>query len=57
MSHGFARRSAWDVNVTGDGIVVAVLRESEETLSVWKHAFELTYTVEFDANSLRTTLA
>ena len=55
-SHGFARRSTWQVHsVAGDTLTLA-LADSESTREMWGNRFELLYAVTLGAHSLSTEL-
>lgn len=59
--HGFARNQVWSVvshDRTAEGATLVLsLRESEESMRVWPHAFQLTYTVRVTSSSLHCELA
>ena len=54
--HGFARTSDWELLRSGAGQAVLRLRESESSLSIWPHKFELEYTVMISAARLELAL-
>jgi len=61
--HGFARSSTWSliegqalVDTAEDSRVTLCLRDSDETLKIWPHKFELRYTVTLSAVSLTMSL-
>jgi len=57
--HGFARTSNWEVARTDSDAnsctVELILKESDQTLTLWPHAFTLLYTLTLSACGLRTT--
>ena len=55
--HGFVRTRPWTLVEANPGRVVFTLSDCEETRNLWPHAFELKYTVTFDATSLTSALA
>lgn len=59
--HGFARTSLWDwecgCRTGSEGKLVLRLSSTPESLSLWPHAFALTYTVTLTARSLSCQLS
>jgi len=54
QQHGFARNVDWDVLEQSDTSVVLGLKESEYTLSMWPHPFDVKYTVTLTDAALCT---
>lgn len=55
-SHGFARRSVWELDEVGDGTATFSLKPTDAIKAMWDHAFTLHYTVTLGADTLTTTL-
>ena len=59
QQHGFARNKEWTLSGKNDDSddpsVTFTLRDDADTMTMWPHQFELTYTVKLSSGSLDTT--
>jgi glucose-6-phosphate 1-epimerase len=55
-AHGFARISTWELVESATDHAILRLRESESSLSIWPHKFELEYIVRIGGGQLELSL-
>ncbi len=55
-AHGFARTMAWELGETAPDHAILHLHESESSLGIWSHKFELEYMVRIGGSQLELSL-